>query len=96
MVLSVTFVSDSSKRKIFLMAPYHYDYSRLDQFLKHEYDPKELGNQLDEIMSDLVHLSKEEDDFGRTLSDHHYTLRKLRDIFWCATLKTVSDGDQRN
>jgi hypothetical protein len=61
---------------------YHYNYQALDKFLSNDFDPKELGNQLDELMADLVHLAKHEDDFGTSLSDHHFTLRKLRDIFW--------------
>ncbi len=61
---------------------YHYNYQALDEFLSTSFDPKELGDQLDELMSDLVHVSRDEDDFGNTLSNHHFTLRKLRDIFW--------------
>ena len=61
---------------------YHYNYTSLDKFLESAYDPKELGNQLDELMADLVNVSRNEDDFGSKLSDHHFTLRQLRDIFW--------------
>jgi len=62
--------------------PYHYNYQALDKFLFSDYDPKELGNRLDQLMADLVHLARHEEDFGNCLSDHHYTLRRLRDIFW--------------
>jgi hypothetical protein len=68
--------------------PYRYNYQALDKLLSENYDPKELGNQLDEIMSDLVYLARDEDDFGRSLTYHHYTLRQLRDIFWWQTTKT--------
>lgn len=44
--------------------PYHYDYQALDKFLHQDYDPKELGNQLDEIMSDLVYLARDKDDLS--------------------------------
>lgn len=60
----------------------HYNYQPLDEFFVKGDDPKSVGNQLDEIMADLVYLSRDEDDFGRTLGYHHFTLRKLRDIFW--------------
>jgi hypothetical protein len=62
--------------------PYNYDYRSLDEFLHRTFDPKEVGNQLDTIMSDLVHLASKEDDFGTSLRDHHYLLKELRDIFW--------------
>lgn len=62
--------------------PYRYNYRALDKFLSSNFDPKELGDQLDELMADLVNVSRNEDDFGNQLSDHHFTLRKLRDIFW--------------
>lgn len=62
--------------------PYRFNYGALDKFLSTNFDPKELGNQLDELMSDLVHVSRNEDDFGNALSEHHYILRNLRDIFW--------------
>lgn len=62
--------------------PYHYDYQELDKFLSTDYDPKGLGDEFDELMSDLVQVSRNEDDFGNTLSNYHYTLRRLRDIFW--------------
>ena len=54
----------------------------LDEFFAKGDDPKSVGNQLDEIMADLVYLARDEDDFGRSLTYHHYILRTLRDIFW--------------
>jgi hypothetical protein len=62
--------------------PYRFDYQALDQFLSRAYGPKELGNQLDELMADLVNLASEEDNFGKALTEHHYVLRELRNIFW--------------
>lgn len=62
--------------------PYHYDYESLDKFLDNDYDPKALGNQMDELMSDLVNMSRDEVGFGPALSNYHFTLRRLRDIFW--------------
>jgi hypothetical protein len=61
---------------------YHFNYQALDKFLSREYGPKELGNQLDELMADLVNLASEEDNFGKALNEHHYVLRELRNIFW--------------
>ena len=62
--------------------PHHYNYHRLDEFLKKDYDPSEIGRQLDEVMAELVHLSSGEESYGQTLRQHHYILRELRDIFW--------------
>lgn len=60
----------------------HYNYEELDKFLQTDHDPKDLGDKLDELMGDLVYVSRNEEDFGKTLSEHHYILRNLRDIFW--------------
>jgi hypothetical protein len=60
---------------------YHFDYSRLDRFLSKDYDPSELGRQLDETMSDLVNYAGKEDSYCQTLPARHYILRELRDIF---------------
>lgn len=62
--------------------PNHYNYQPLDEFFAKGDDPKAVGNQLDEIMADIVYLARDEDDFGRALTYHHYILRSLRDIFW--------------
>lgn len=59
-----------------------YNYAALDKFLQLDHTPEELGDKLDELMGDLVYVSRNEEDFGKTLSDHHYILRHLRDIFW--------------
>jgi len=58
--------------------PTLYNYHLLDRLLIEVYDPKELGNELDEIMNELVHLSNGEE----RLTYHHLVLRTLRDIFW--------------
>lgn len=86
--------------------PYRYNYQALDKLLAENYDPKELGNQLDEIlpllklrqasMSDLVYLARDEDDFGRSLTYHHYTLRQLRDIFWWQITKINNSRTNRD
>jgi len=61
---------------------HHYDYQPLDEFFTKGDDPKSVGTQLDEIMADLVYLARNEDDFGKSLTYHHFILRSLRDIFW--------------
>lgn len=76
--------------------PYRYNYQALDKLLSENCDPKELGNQLDEIMSDLVYLARDEDDFGRSLTYHHYTLRQLRDIFWWQITKINNSRTNRD
>jgi len=63
-------------------APYHYNYQALDRLLKHDYDPKEIGNQLDEIMGDLVRYASKEENYSELLPNRHTILRELRDIFW--------------
>jgi hypothetical protein len=75
-------VKDYSVSKIFqaMENNYHYNYQSLDEFLRTDSDPKELGDQLDQLMADLVNVSRHEDDYGKALSDHHFTLRRLREI----------------
>ncbi len=76
--------------------PYRFNYQALDKFLVQDYDPKLLGDQLDELMTDLVHVSKDEPDFGRSLSEHHYLLRKLRDLFWWQLPKNHNTNPQKS
>jgi hypothetical protein len=68
------------------MAPenqfHRYNYQGLDRLLASDYDPKEIGNQLDEIMSDLVSYAAKDDTYSQTLSERHNILRELRNIFW--------------
>jgi hypothetical protein len=71
--------------------PHHYHYKRLDQFLEKDFDPKEVGNQLDEIMSDLVSYTGKDDSYCQLLPERHHILRELRDIFW--SLKKSNDGN---
>lgn len=59
-----------------------YDFESLDRMLTQECDPKQVGDELDEIMTDLVYLARDEEDFGKRLQEHHHRLRELRDIFW--------------
>ena len=58
-----------------------YNYEALENFLQTDHNPNDLSKKLDELMSDLVYVSRSEGVFGQTLSDHHYILRALRDIF---------------
>lgn len=62
--------------------PYHYNYQALDKLLKEDYDAKEIGNQIDDIMSELVSHASKDDDYRERQEDHHYLLKRLRDIFW--------------
>jgi hypothetical protein len=62
--------------------PPHYDYTRLDSFLKDDYDPQEIGDRLDMIMSRLVILVKFDEGYHERIAGEHYLLSELRDIFW--------------
>jgi hypothetical protein len=59
-----------------------YDYTRLDDFLKNDYDPQEVGDRLDMIMSRLVILVKFDESYHERIAVEHYLLAELRDIFW--------------
>jgi len=61
---------------------YHYNYERLDNHLTKDTDPQEVGNQLDEIMGDLVNYAGKEEIYSTLLPNRHTILRELRDIFW--------------
>lgn len=60
----------------------HYNYHSLDRVLVELYDPKELGNELDDIMSDLVDFTGREVHYSYSLVQRHHLLRELRNIFW--------------
>lgn len=79
-------MADVTQLKIFSMAtetaPYHYNHHRLDDFLKKDYDPKEIGNRLDQIRDRLVELVQHDEDYSKSLREDHYLLGELRDIFW--------------
>jgi hypothetical protein len=60
----------------------HYNYQRLDDFLKKDYDPVEIGNRLDQIRDRLVELVHHNDGYRELLRADHYLLGELRDIFW--------------
>lgn len=62
--------------------PHHYNYQRLDHYLTKDIDPKEVGDQLDEIMGDLVRYASKEENYSELLPNRHTILRELRDIFW--------------
>jgi hypothetical protein len=60
--------------------PYHFDYSRLDNFLQHHYDPMEVANHLDSIRDRLVALVDHEEGYREAIRNDHTMLRELRDI----------------
>ena len=62
--------------------PYHYNHHRLDDFLKKDYDPAEVGNRLDQIRDRLVELVEHNEVYRESLREDHYLLGMLRDIFW--------------
>ena len=59
-----------------------YNYQPLDTLLTDLYDPQEIGNQLDEIMSDLVSHAGKEETYSQVLPVRHNLLKELRDLFW--------------
>lgn len=64
------------------MATENYNYQRLDDFLKKDYDPAEVGNRLDQIRDRLVELVQHDEIYRTSLREDHYLLGELRDIFW--------------
>lgn len=62
--------------------PNHYNYHRLDEFLKKEYSSQEIGNHLDQVRDKLVELVHYREDYSKELREEHYLLGALRDIFW--------------
>lgn len=63
--------------------PSPYDLSPLDKLLQEDIDPVELGNQLDEIMTDLVSLVSRDDHYPfDQLEWRYHLLRTLRNFFW--------------
>ena len=61
--------------------PHSYDYTRLDNFLKQDYDPQAVACQLDETMSELVEFGGSDQTYSGILPQRHFFLRSLRDIF---------------
>jgi len=59
---------------------YHFDYSRLDNFLQHHYDPMEIANHLDSIRDRLVALVDHEEGYREAIRNDHTMLGELRDI----------------
>jgi len=57
-------------------------YKALDELLYGISSPEELGNQLDEIMSDLVSYAGKDETYSQVLPQRHFILKELRDIFW--------------
>lgn len=62
--------------------PYHFNYHALDKLLKEDYDPRELGNKFDEMMSELVRHGSQDEDYRENQEEHHYILKQFRDLFW--------------
>lgn len=71
--------------------PTHYNYQRLDNFLKNDYDPEEIGNRLDQVRDKLVALVHYREEYSRALQEDHYLLGELRDIFW--SIKKSAHGN---
>jgi hypothetical protein len=63
-----------------MKTPKHY--TDLDKFLKTGMTAKQVGDELDETLCDLVHYAGKEDDYVSELPNRYYLIRKLRDIFW--------------
>lgn len=59
---------------------YKYDYTRLDNFLQHHYDPMEIANHLDSIRDRLVALVDHEEGYREAIRNDHTMLGELRDI----------------
>ena len=60
----------------------HHNYQAIDKLLQEHYDAREIGNQLDEIMSVLVSHGGQDTDYRERQEDHYHLLKRLRDIFW--------------
>lgn len=43
---------------------------------------RQVGDELDETLCDLVHYAAKEDDYVSELPNRYYLIRKLRDVFW--------------
>jgi hypothetical protein len=61
--------------------PKPYDFGRLERWITYA-NPEKLGNELDEIMTDLVAYSGWNDEYYKFLENRFYIVRQLRDIFW--------------
>lgn len=57
-------------------------YADLDKFLKAGMTARQVGDELDETLCDLVHYAGKEDDYASELPNRYYLIRKLRNIFW--------------
>jgi len=60
----------------------HHNYQALEALLTDLYDAQEIGNNLDEIMSDLVSYAGKDETYSQVLPERHMMLKELRDIFW--------------
>ena len=65
-----------------LKTAYHYNFAALDRLLADTYDSREIGNGLDQIMSELVKHGRQDEDHHYLLRRSPFGLKRLRDIFW--------------
>ena len=73
----------SLKSKNYGQKKTRYNLKALNQLLTDDATPEELGDQMDEIMSDLVTCAGRDDDYpGHELEWKYFILRTLRNIFW--------------
>jgi hypothetical protein len=76
----------------FIAPAYHYEYSRLDQYLSNDYDPLEVADRLRETRLALSEALSKKEEGGRDWKLLcYYLLYDLEDIF--RTLKPSADGD---
>ena len=60
-----------------------HSFKALNELLTESAPPEEIGDQMDEIMSDLVTYAGRDDDYpGHELEWKYFILRTLRNIFW--------------
>jgi hypothetical protein len=74
-----------------------YNLGRLERWLRYS-NPIKVGDELDEIMTDLVAYSGWNDDYYKFLENRFYIIRQLRDMFWELENKRSEeyDGDHRD
>lgn len=46
------------------------------------FSAREIGNELDETLCDLVHYAGREEEYAPELANRYFLIRKLRDLFW--------------
>lgn len=73
------YVAQKKLKYFMLLDKTRYNYQKLDQLLTEYLDPQAVGNQLDEIMNELLSCAKCDDS---SLEGRYFILRTLRDLFW--------------